>query len=57
MSIYSFQKKEGSAYEHHARFHKDMIDGVIGQLSGDEVEALIKALTKLNTWFRSLEEN
>ena len=45
------------SYEHHARFHKDMIDGVIGQLSGDEVEALIKALTKLNTWFRSLEEN
>ena len=56
--VYIFLSEKGrAAYEHHARFHKDMIDGVIGQLSGDEVEALIKALTKLNTWFRSLEEN
>lgn len=56
--VYIFLSEKGrAAYEHHARFHKDMIDGVIDQLSGDEVEALIKALTKLNTWFRSLEEN
>ena len=56
--VYIFLSEKGrAAYEHHARFNKDMIDGVIGQLSGDEVEALIKALTKLNTWFRSLEEN
>ena len=56
--VYIFLSEKGrAAYEHHARVHKDMIDGVIGQLSGDEVEALIKALTKLNTWFRSLEEN
>ena len=56
--VYIFLSEKGrAAYEHHASFHKDMIDGVIGQLSGDEVEALIKALTKLNTWFRSLEEN
>lgn len=30
-----------------------MIDSVVKELTEEELEALVKALTKLNTWFRS----
>lgn len=43
-------------YEHHARFHKAMIDSVMEQLDDDEMKSLVKALTKLNTWFRDWKE-
>lgn len=52
----SLSEKGRAAYEHHARFHENMINGVIEQLNTEEVEALVKALTKLNVWFRSFEE-
>ena len=29
-----------------------MIDGVINELTEEELEVLIKAVTKLNSWFR-----
>jgi len=38
----SLSEKGKEAYEHHAKFHEN------------EIEVLIKALTKLNLWFRSL---
>lgn len=41
------------AYEHHARFHKEMIDAVSGELSREEMEVLVKALSRLNRWFRN----
>lgn len=50
----SLSDKGNAAYEHHARFHREMIDGVLSQLSEDEVEVLIKALNGLNSWFRSI---
>ncbi|MGC6174351.1 MarR family winged helix-turn-helix transcriptional regulator [Lacrimispora sp. 38-1] len=50
----SLSDKGKQAYDHHATFHREMIAGVIEGLSEDEVEVLIKALTKLNRWFRSL---
>ncbi len=50
----SLSEKGKAAYDHHARFHRDMIDGAIGQMEPEEVEAFVKALTKLNAWFRSL---
>lgn len=53
----SLSDKGRSAYEHHAQFHKSMIEGVMKQLEDDEIEVLIKALTKLNDWFRSFQEN
>ena len=39
-------------FEHHARFHQSMIDGIVKELSQEELEALTRALTKLNSWFR-----
>lgn len=50
----SLSEKGKKAYDHHARFHKDMIKGAVEGLSENEIEVLIKALTKLNVWFRSL---
>ena len=41
-----------SAYEHHARFHREMIQSVMEELEPGELETLIRALTKLNDWFR-----
>lgn len=52
----SLSEKGRAAYQHHARFHENMIKGVIDQLNPDETEILIKALNKLNLWFRSFEE-
>lgn len=39
-------------YEHHARFHQSMIDGIVKELTQEELEALTRALTKLSSWFR-----
>lgn len=50
----SLSEKGKKAYDHHARFHKEMIEGAVEGLSENEIEVLIKALTKLNVWFRSL---
>lgn len=50
----SLSEKGKEAYEHHARFHQKMIEGAVAGLSDNEIEVLIKALTKLNEWFRSL---
>ncbi len=50
----SLSEKGKEAYEHHARFHQEMIAGVVAGLNENEIEVLNKALTKLNQWFRSL---
>jgi DNA-binding MarR family transcriptional regulator len=50
----SLSDKGRQAYEQHAKFHEDMIKGVINTLGEDEIEVLIKALNNLNYWFRSL---
>ena len=50
----SLSEKGKEAYEHRARFHQEMIAGIVSGLSENEIEVLIKALTKLNLWFRSL---
>ena len=53
----SLSDKGRIAYEHHARFHEAMIKGITEELTHDEMEFLIKTLTKLNRWFRSFQEN
>ena len=52
--VYIFLSEKGvKAYYHHKKFHEQMIDSVVKELTEEELEALVKALTKLNTWFRS----
>ena len=45
------------AYYHHKHFHEQMIQGVVEVLTEEELQALIKALTKLNSWFRSFDKD
>lgn len=53
----SLSERGRAAYEHHARFHKAMIDSVSEELSPEELELLVRTLTKLNNWFRNWQEN
>ena len=40
-----------------AYYHEQMIQGVVEVLTEEELQALIKALTKLNSWFRSFDKD
>ena len=52
----SLTERGRAAYVHHARFHKAMIDSISDELTSEEMELLIKTLTKLNKWFRNWQE-
>lgn len=51
--LISLSDKGKRAYLHHRKFHDQMIDTVVEQLSGDEQQVLEKALTKLNQFFKT----
>lgn len=53
----SLSEKGRTAYDHHAEFHKAMIEGINEALSPEEMEVLIKTLTKLDQWLRGFQEN
>ncbi len=53
----SLSEKGRGAYEHHARFHKAMIDSVSEELDEKEMEMLVRTLTKLNRWFRGWQDH
>lgn len=53
----SLSQRGKDAYEHHARFHKAMIDSVSEELSPEELKLLVVTLTKLNKWFRNWQKN
>lgn len=49
--LVSLSLKGKKAYEHHQRFHEEMIDAVIAQLTEEEKIVLEKALLNLNDFF------
>lgn len=51
----SLSERGRKAYEHHAKFHREMIDGVAGDLSEEEMKVLVRALSRLDGWFREKE--
>lgn len=53
----SLTERAGPLMFHHARFHKAMIDSISDELTSEEMELLIKTLTKLDKWFRNWQEN
>lgn len=53
----SLTERGRAAYVHHARFHKAMIDSISDELTSEEMELLIKTLTKLDKWFRIGKKN
>ena len=52
----SLSERGRKAYEHHERFHRAMINSVSDELSQEEMEMLVRTLTKLNKWFRSWQD-
>lgn len=53
----SLSDKGKRAYRHHEEFHRQMIGAVLDDLTQEETEALVKALAKLNRWFRGTQDN
>lgn len=53
----SLSEKGKAAYQHHARFHQEMIQNIVEQLTEDELAALTKALTCLDHWFREKDSS
>ncbi len=51
--LVSLSNKGRQAYLHHRRFHEQMINAVISELTDEEQQVLEKALTKLNRFFRN----
>lgn len=47
----SLLEKGVNAYNHHEKFHQDMIEAVIKELKEDEIKAIVKALKNLNDFF------
>lgn len=52
--LVSLSEKGKRAYLHHSRFHEQMIDSVVEELTEEEQRVLEKALTKLNRFFGSV---
>ena len=48
----SLSEKGRNAYQYHEKFHHDMIDAILQDLTSAETESLVSALAKLNLWFR-----
>ena len=53
----SLSEKGKAAYQHHARFHQEMIQSIVEHLTEDELAALTKALTCLDHWFREKDSS
>ena len=53
----SLSDKGKRAYQHHEEFHRQMIDAILKDLTQDETESLVKALAKLDRWFRRRQED
>ena len=51
----SLSEKGRKAFDHHAEFHQEMIKGIKETLDEEEMRALVRALTKLDGWFREKE--
>lgn len=51
----SLSEKGKAAYKHHEKFHQEMIQSVMNEMTEEELEALTKALAVLNRWFREKE--
>ena len=50
--LVSLSEKGRKAYLHHRKFHEQMIESVVAQLTEEEQRVLEKALSKLNQFFR-----
>ena len=54
--LVSLTEKGEKAYHHHEKFHEDMIQATLKDLSPDETKVLVKALTNLCGFFQQKSE-
>ena len=53
----SLTSKGKAAYLHHMRFHKDMVNAVMEDITEDEAVVLMKMLNKLEDFFQQWQDN
>ena len=51
--LVSLTEKGKKAYQHHKRFHEEMIQSLLKGLSDQEINTLVTALTNLREFFRN----
>ena len=51
--LISLTEKGRSAYSHHEDFHRKMVEGVLKELSDEQIQVLVKAMTNLKEFFYS----
>ena len=51
--LVSWTEKGKKAYQHHKRFHEEMIQSLLKGLSEQEISTLVTALTNLREFFRN----
>ena len=51
--LVSLTEKGKKAYQHHKRFHEEMIQSLLKGLSDQEISTLVTALTNLREFFRN----
>lgn len=54
--LVSLTEKGRAAFDHHKRFHDEMIAGVVEGLNGEEQEVLARALGQLNEFFIKIQK-
>jgi len=52
----SLSEKGREAFDHHAKFHQEMIEGIRETLDENEMQVLVRALTKIDGWFREKDK-
>lgn len=52
--LISLSEKGICAYRHHEEFHKNMIEATLSGLSEEETKVLVRALSNLSHYFKSL---
>ncbi|QUI21053.1 MarR family transcriptional regulator [Vallitalea pronyensis] len=54
--LISLSETGKKAYKHHARFHKKMIDDIIGLLKKDEIQVFTKCIAGINDYFKKMKD-
>ena len=54
--LVSLTEKGKRAHAHHRKFHEQMIDSIVEELSGEEKKVLVKALSRMCGFFHEMEK-
>lgn len=50
--LISLSAKGNRAFDHHKRFHEEMVEATLKDLSGEETKVLVRALQNLSNFFK-----